>query len=455
MIATRFSLHLNLTVNRRHNMQDTKSSIGRKVLLLVLVAISTVHASPVVPLGTNRADPGSIELFEPEQAAAAALAPPPLPSSSPSAAVAVEPATAGQVVTPANNVAVEEGPVHVDLPLQPFGELQPPRRIVSYDQRQDGKYNIRADLENFMIVVIPSSPASGASLLDLLTRQHHQQKSSAANKASASSQAQRKKEHGPHKKYHAASAGAKPEAAADVTAKSAPTSGSIPLMNSKTNLVLLQEAVSAELARRQHSLASQQHADTFIEGRTPYRVDISSASAGAVQPLNAAVVSSRLPFYARAAKSLRPGSVAALQSPTAIDLGHNSVVLIGRMPASHGFAGASHKQRGFAWENTFVDKSDEDRFDAEVLLRGSDDDVDEDTNVTLIDAASASSSSGEVRVGDKNDSIDRLAAGELPKSGPSSDGAWDQLTLVGDGVEQCGPDRRRDSYGVCQFVPID
>lgn len=435
-IATQFSLLLNLTVNRRTDMPEESSRLVMPLLLLLVLTaiVGTVHSSP---LTSKRAS--DLESYEHLEPAVGTTSSPPASS----AAVDIEPPAS---TLPIAAAASEEsgGPVHVDLPLQPFGELplppgalQPPRRIVSYDQRQDGKYNIRADLENFMIVVIPSSPASGASLLDLLTRQNQQQKSTSANnKASAQ---QRKKEHGPHKKYHAGSAGTKAAAAIEDLPKA-------PSVNSKMNLVLLQEAVSAELARRQHSLSSQQQLlqpDTFIEGRTPYRVDISSATAGAVQPISSVV--SRLPYYARSAKSLRPGNVAALPS---IDLGHNSVVLVGRLPL--------HKQRGFAWANTFVDKSDADRYDAAVLLRGSDDDDDnnDDDNVALVEATL----SGGAGDNGGSDSIDRLAAGDLPKSGPSNSGTaggWDQLTLLGDGVEQCGPDRRRDSYGVCQFVPID
>ncbi|XP_011181120.2 uncharacterized protein LOC105211413 [Zeugodacus cucurbitae] len=45
----------------------------------------------------------------------------------------------------------------------------PQRRVITYDQRQEGQYNIRADLENFMIVLIPPSPSEGLDLLDLLS----------------------------------------------------------------------------------------------------------------------------------------------------------------------------------------------------------------------------------------------------------------------------------------------
>ncbi|XP_067625395.1 uncharacterized protein [Eurosta solidaginis] len=44
------------------------------------------------------------------------------------------------------------------------------RRVITYDQRQEGQYNIRADLENFMIVLIPPSASDGINLLDLITK---------------------------------------------------------------------------------------------------------------------------------------------------------------------------------------------------------------------------------------------------------------------------------------------
>lgn len=58
---------------------------------------------------------------------------------------------------------------------------------VKYDQRQEGEFNVRADLENFVILLIPTSPVSSAppssaspslGLLDLLSksiplRPHH------------------------------------------------------------------------------------------------------------------------------------------------------------------------------------------------------------------------------------------------------------------------------------------
>lgn len=39
----------------------------------------------------------------------------------------------------------------------------PPKGMVSFDQRQHGKYNIRADLDNFMIILLPQSAASSTT----------------------------------------------------------------------------------------------------------------------------------------------------------------------------------------------------------------------------------------------------------------------------------------------------
>lgn len=41
---------------------------------------------------------------------------------------------------------------------------------VKYDQRQEGDVNVRADLENFVILIIPTSNSNSLGLLDLLTK---------------------------------------------------------------------------------------------------------------------------------------------------------------------------------------------------------------------------------------------------------------------------------------------
>lgn len=39
----------------------------------------------------------------------------------------------------------------------PYGKIK-------YDQRQEGKWNIRADLENFVVLILPKSPSIPSSL---------------------------------------------------------------------------------------------------------------------------------------------------------------------------------------------------------------------------------------------------------------------------------------------------
>lgn len=41
---------------------------------------------------------------------------------------------------------------------------------VKYDQRQEGDVNVRADLENFVILIIPTTNTNSLGLLDLLTK---------------------------------------------------------------------------------------------------------------------------------------------------------------------------------------------------------------------------------------------------------------------------------------------
>lgn len=56
-----------------------------------------------------------------------------------------------------------------------FASPLPEKADVRFDQRQEGEFNLRADLENFVILLIPTSPTaappvSNVSLLDLLSK---------------------------------------------------------------------------------------------------------------------------------------------------------------------------------------------------------------------------------------------------------------------------------------------
>ncbi|KAI8121514.1 hypothetical protein FF38_04097 [Lucilia cuprina] len=122
----------------------------------------------------------------------------------------------------------------VDLPSIPH------RRMVTYDQRQEGQYNIRADLDNFMIVLIPPGPSEGMGLLDLLTK-------SSLRRTSHTSKNK--------KKLYSTATGLKPDA--------------LKHLNYFRN-------------HDQHLGASR--AGEFIDGRTPYHVDIASLNDEEIQP---------------------------------------------------------------------------------------------------------------------------------------------------------------------------
>ncbi|CAD6997470.1 uncharacterized protein LOC101456594 [Ceratitis capitata] len=132
---------------------------------------SPTNASPTTTTlaaeASSEVDGGAISESTTEQAA----------SSTNTALTSVSSTTQPQVKPPQNEEA--GGETLTELPIaSPPTVLLPPdsdadapqRRVVTYDQRQEGQYNIRADLENFMIVLIPPSPSEGLNLLDLLTK---------------------------------------------------------------------------------------------------------------------------------------------------------------------------------------------------------------------------------------------------------------------------------------------
>lgn len=226
------------------------------------------------------------------------------------------------------------GPTTTIVESIPFS-LAPPRRQHHYDQRQEGKYNIRADLENFVILVVPSS---GNSLLDLLRRStqrptHHKRTHHTKHHA--------------HKKYYG----------------NAGKGDDSHLKKHASRLDYLRPEPS--------DLIDSPVGGEFIEGRTPYHVDISSS------------------------EILQPTVEPATSS--------------------------SRSQKRI-----------------EILTRPE-----------LIDITDSNNSYDTVNVGSVA-SLDGLA---LAADAKTANNQW-ELTLLG-AQENCGPDRRRDSYGICQFVPQD
>lgn len=121
--------------------------------LLLLLSAATVMATPV----STEKLPASISSSS---------------SASPtSTTVSIKEEEEFPAIAPVQQQEEESALLQPPLPptLEPQEDSQR-RRVITYDQRQEGQYNIRADLENFMIVLIPPGPQEGLGLLDLLTK---------------------------------------------------------------------------------------------------------------------------------------------------------------------------------------------------------------------------------------------------------------------------------------------
>lgn len=350
----------------------------------------------------------------------------------------------------------------------------PSRPQLLYDQRQDGKYNIRADLENFVILVVPST---GNSLLDLLKRsgQRPQQQNHHVKRVHHTKH---------HKKYH-------------------PSTGkTVEVKKVANRLDYLNQGEESPVTGE------------FIEGRTPYHVDIQSDeilqpayAPGGVRSLadSGAVTIADLPLVnlddntasssADAAdstiilstvtgkqkeKSNNFPAMSNIESspqhrlPKSIVIGYgnplsnlNTVLLT---PKTSNVNDQPQQQQLPNNDNTLINKNYNNYFSSRHSVQIVDRNVGTNENYNnygidsmanlinspsteLFDLTDTKNSFNSLNVGN----IDRLAlAGDSTtklKDADLANANW-ELTLIG-AEEQCGPDRRRDSYGVCQFVPAD
>ncbi|XP_055372181.1 probable cyclin-dependent serine/threonine-protein kinase DDB_G0292550 [Condylostylus longicornis] len=135
-------------------------------------------------------------------------------------------------------------------------KLPPTRKLITFDQRQEGQYNIRADLDNFMIVVIPPNPSAGISLLDLLTR-------------SASKRANTKKSNKKHYLYGSEMYDTKSNHFTSERSKH--NQNHMSYLNK-----ILQSHQNSNNFLNSNNIVNGNQISDYIEGRTPYRVDISS-----------------------------------------------------------------------------------------------------------------------------------------------------------------------------------
>lgn len=289
-----------------------------------------------------------------------------------------------------------------------------PRKTITFDQRQQGKFNIRADLENFVIVVVPSSPSAGISLLDLLNRSG--QKGALQKKKSA----HRKgiKHHGAQKKAH---------------------------HTTTPEVVVLDES---------HGRVDNEE---FIEGRTPYRVDISARSNDvptADMPSPIYRVMRPLNYEQPAASNMIrfPSPSSSSSSGNYFEDGDGSTVERQAKALAPGAERFDEIRTNTVYA-ILTNNNNNNNHGGDGMIEADEDDEDnyltyaqERTYLDLPPFHPASS-------------FDSLDDGEYPRS--DVDMAKLQLQQQGDDFstlkllgaqEQCGPDRRRDSYGVCQFV---
>lgn len=329
------------------------------------------------------------------------------------------------------------------FPLQTPGK--PPRRQLFYDQRQEGKYNIRADLENFVILVVPSS---GNSLLDLLKR------SSQRNQHTKRTHAGKH-----HKKYVSGSSSTAGKTAEAADKKS--TIYSKPEGNSET--------------------AS---AGEFIEGRTPYHVDISSAeisqpSTFVVSNANNGIETELIVTPAdieatdATAQTTNTGNKQGkpiLPEPTTTTTTTNTQIpRLSKSLSVDGYGNSISNSnlvlltRKSSYRNDYADNAQQSIDDALQRQRNYNNYFSHRPSVQIVNSATDATNANDLT--DTKHSFNSLNVGNVDRLALAGDDGttklvsdlanaqW-ELTLLG-AEEQCGPDRRRDSYGICQFVPAD
>lgn len=362
------------------------------VLLVALIGMAV--AGPAV-IRTNRSENETLSVTPAVEAVSE------VSSAEPEVTVGVETSTSGEVST-TESAATAATTVK-------------PRKTITFDQRQQGKFNIRADLENFVIVVVPSSPSAGISLLDLLNRSG--QKGALQKKKSAHRKGV--KHHGAQKKAHHS-----------VTPE----------------VVVLDESQSNARVDNEE----------FIEGRTPYKVDISSAARSNDVPT--ADMPSPIYRVMRPFNYEQPSSSNIIRFPSPssssgnyYDDGEGSTVV--RQPKA--LAIPAERFDEIRTNTVYAILTNNDHGDGMLAANDSDDD-DEDNYLTAQERtyldlppfhpSSSSFDSLEDAAQYPRSDVD-MAQLQLQQPGDSDF----ELKLLG-AQEQCGPDRRRDSYGICQFV---
>jgi len=253
-----------------------------------------------------------------------------------------------------------------DLNSLAESSTQSERRVITYDQRQEGKFNVRADLENFVIVFVPSSPSQGMNLLEMLGNMRRSQ----------SKHSHKKRIHSSHEK----------------------------------------DSNTIEI----HKEPQYSPVDHFIEGRTPYRVDINSEPS-ALSHLHPEMVKTESVTISPVLKLVKQGSLTIEQPSVQITEGNTRDKRSLSASSPPQVVGAS-----FADTNSVVVSSSD-------LVDSSGDG--EDLSPYL------------KQLTDPIHSFDSLITADKDYF------MSDDWRLLGAATEACGPDMRRDSYGICRFYP--
>ncbi|XP_052866285.1 uncharacterized protein LOC128272502 [Anopheles cruzii] len=366
---------------------------------------------------------------------------------------------------------------HSDSSAVPSVTTKRPRKTITFDQRQEGEYNIRADLENFVIVVVPSGSSSGATLLDLLNRSAHK-------KYAADHQHPHHHRKSSHKRKNNKAHGAQKKVAQ-------PT----------PEVIVLDEDHGQRVA--------QLETEEFIEGRTPYKVDLSS-SARSADGGNERVAMPK-PGHAFRPFSVEQSAVGPVASVVRFPAasGNYYPLASGAFPAQlidtdRRWGPPSGRALPIGYDTNTVVAASSSATNHNNLTPGDGDpdaggDVDDgERSLLLLPAPLPSDRSDSVPYGRNGETGDDggllLVPAVLANPGtyPSHDASispdslryaplrsdvdmtqlqlqpddasegildlelthqdhGDELRLLG-AQEQCGPDRKRDSYGVCQFV---
>lgn len=309
------------------------------------------------------------------------------------------------VIEQSNAKPVNENDGNLDTINMTVGEIQndepiiPNRRVVTYDQRQEGQYNIRADLENFMIVLIPQSPAEGLSILDLLTK--------SATKSNNFLKPNLNKKFRP--KYR-------------------------PQEPNQQNFNFINRQPSISLLSGNRGKISD-----LIEGRTPYKVDLSSGNDfGQIhtnQPVDVLP-----PPYPLAYQLLKPYHLEA--EP-------NIVQAVKHQQQSYSNPDKIIKAIKFNYNpsdnlNQFrLSKTLNSQSYIDYSHDGLDDVFSKTIDLKLVDDDDGSQSSEE-------DNLDSNLLKKFDGDDIDENPSW-EIKLIGS-TENCGPGGKRDSYGICRFI---